>query len=193
MIAIVGVLERIRKKLFLFLLLLSCIIFLHRFSRFKDETEVDVNSKTFLFENCSCNRTVFDIEENKTNSVKFSQTTCGREAFEKGSNQKASLSTGTVHLKLTRLENISLGSRRNMGGEISEKLDEVFFFIFFFSQYLLQKSEMMTKNYNQIFRWFISLCIIISLVLLCVRYQPGINFIIIINILKSSQEREGPC
>ena len=112
MIAIVGVLERIRKKLFLFLLFLSCIIFLHRFSRFKDETEVDVNSKTFLFENCSCNRTVFDIEENKTNSVKFSQTTCGREAFEKGSNQKASLSTGTVHLKLTRLENISLGSRR---------------------------------------------------------------------------------
>ena len=111
---------------------LSCIIFLHRFSRFKDETEVDVNSKTFLFENCSCNRTVFDIEENKTNSVKFSQTTCGREAFQKGSNQKASLSTGTVHLKLTRLENISLGSRRNMGGEISEKLDEVFFYIFFF-------------------------------------------------------------
>ena len=103
---------RIRQKLFLFLLLLSCIIFLHRFSRFKDETEVDVNSKTFLFENCSCNRTVFDIEENKTNSVKFSQTTCGREAFQKGSNQKASLSTGTVHLKLTRLENISLGSRR---------------------------------------------------------------------------------
>ena len=88
MIAIVEVLERIRKKTVSFSPPLSCIIFIHRFSRFKDETEVDVNSKTFLFENCSCNRTLFDIEENKTNSVKFSQTTCGREAFQRGSNQK---------------------------------------------------------------------------------------------------------
>ena len=64
---------------------------------------------------------------------------------------------------------------------------------FFFSQYFLQKSEIMTKNYTQIFRWFLSLYVIISLVLLCVRYHPGINFVIFINILKSSKEREGPC
>ena len=50
MIAIVEVLERIRKKTVSFSPPLSCIIFLHRFSRFKDETEVDVNTQEDLRE-----------------------------------------------------------------------------------------------------------------------------------------------
>ena len=36
--------------------------------------------------NCNCSRTLFDIEE--TNSVQFSDTTCGQDAFQRGSNQK---------------------------------------------------------------------------------------------------------
>ena len=39
--------------------------------------------------NCNCSRTLFDIEE--TNSVQFSDTTCGREAFQRGSNQKVAV------------------------------------------------------------------------------------------------------
>ena len=36
--------------------------------------------------NCNCNRTLSNVE--KRNSVHFSDTTCGPEAFQRGSNQK---------------------------------------------------------------------------------------------------------
>ena len=36
--------------------------------------------------NCNCSRTLFHVEE--TNSVQFSDTTCGQDAFQRGSNQK---------------------------------------------------------------------------------------------------------
>ena len=93
MVAMIRVLERIGQKIFLPLLLLSCLPFLynmrnaeHRMSTF----EVSVNSGTFLLEHCSCDRTLFDgeEEENKNKSFKFSDTTCGRDAFRRGSNQK---------------------------------------------------------------------------------------------------------
>ena len=61
----VRILKTIRKRMFLLLLILSTIlysIFLHKISRFEDETEADVNSKTFLMEDSSHNRTLFDIE-----------------------------------------------------------------------------------------------------------------------------------
>ena len=61
----VKILKTIRKKLFFLFLILSTIlysIFLHKISRFEDETEADVNSKTFLMEDSSHNRTLFDIE-----------------------------------------------------------------------------------------------------------------------------------
>ena len=60
----VKILKTIRKKLFFLFLILSTIlysIFLHKISRF-EETEGDVNSKTFLMEDSSHNRTLFDIE-----------------------------------------------------------------------------------------------------------------------------------
>ena len=36
--------------------------------------------------NCKCNRTLINVEKN--NSVQFSNTTCGWEAYKRGSNQK---------------------------------------------------------------------------------------------------------
>ena len=91
MVAMIRVLERIRQKIFLPLLLLSCLPFLynmrkaeHRMSTFA----VSVKSKTFLLEHCSCDRTLFDGEEEQNNSIKFSGTTCGWDAFRRGSNQK---------------------------------------------------------------------------------------------------------
>ena len=38
--------------------------------------------------NCKCSRTLSNVEENQNNPVQFSDTTCGREAFQRGSNQK---------------------------------------------------------------------------------------------------------
>ena len=86
--------ERIRKTLFFFLLF-SFFTFLCRMRNrnkenggFEDETEADVNSRTFLLEHCSCRRTLLDVKENRNNSVQFSDTTCGRDAFRRGANQK---------------------------------------------------------------------------------------------------------
>ena len=38
--------------------------------------------------NCKCSRTLSNVGENQNNPVQFSDTTCGREAFQRGSNQK---------------------------------------------------------------------------------------------------------
>ena len=77
-----------------FLLLLSFFTFLYimrtteqKLSRFEEETENE-NSETFQLEHCSCSRTLFDVKENQNNSAHFSDTTCGRDAFQRGSNQK---------------------------------------------------------------------------------------------------------
>ena len=40
---------------------------------------------------CNCSRTIFNVE--KTNSIKFSDTTCSQEAFQRGSNQKVAAFT----------------------------------------------------------------------------------------------------
>ena len=56
--------------------------------RYEDESEVDVISNTFLLEHCSCSRTLLDLKEDINNSIQFSDTTCGRDAFQRGSNQK---------------------------------------------------------------------------------------------------------
>ena len=89
----IGVLERSRNRtsLFFLLLLLSFFAFLYR-TRSTDhdnsKLEDDVKSKTFLLERCSCSRTLVAGAENENNSVKFSHTTCGQDAFQRGSNQK---------------------------------------------------------------------------------------------------------
>ena len=44
------------------------------------------DSKTFSLLNCNCSRTLFNVETD--NSVQFSQTTCGGDAFQRGANQK---------------------------------------------------------------------------------------------------------
>ena len=44
------------------------------------------DSKSFSLLNCNCSRTLFNVETD--NSVQFSQTTCGGDAFQRGSNQK---------------------------------------------------------------------------------------------------------
>ena len=86
-----GVFEGISKKIFLSFLLLSFLTFLYRMR--KTEIRIsrvgeNVKSKTFLLEHCSCRRTLLNIEENTNNSAQFSETTCGRDAFQRGSNQK---------------------------------------------------------------------------------------------------------
>ena len=95
MIAMIGVFERIRPKIFLSFLLLSCFTFLynkrnteHTISKFEDETEANVNSKTFQLEHCNCSRTLVDVKENTNDSVQFLKTTCSRDAFQRGPNQK---------------------------------------------------------------------------------------------------------
>ena len=45
-----------------------------------------MKSTTILLEHCNCRRTLFNAEE--ITSVQFSDTTCGRDAFQRGSNQK---------------------------------------------------------------------------------------------------------
>ena len=45
-----------------------------------------MKSKTILLEHCNCRRTLFNAEE--ITSVQFSDTTCGQDAFQRGSNQK---------------------------------------------------------------------------------------------------------
>ena len=44
------------------------------------------NYKTFELEHCNCSRTLYNVQED--NSVSFSDTTCGRDAFNRGSHQK---------------------------------------------------------------------------------------------------------
>ena len=56
---------------------------------FKFSDNIDVKSsvkKTIQLEHCNCGRTLFSTEDN--NSVQFSDTTCGRDAHQRGSNQK---------------------------------------------------------------------------------------------------------
>ena len=63
------------------------------YSIFKFYDKIDVKSsvkksKTIPLEHCDCQRTLVNIEENEINSVQFSDTTCGRDAFQRGANQK---------------------------------------------------------------------------------------------------------
>ena len=45
-----------------------------------------MSQETFPLTKCNCSRTLFNVEKN--NSLQFSDTTCGWEAFQRGSNQK---------------------------------------------------------------------------------------------------------
>ena len=45
-------------------------------------------SKTIQLEHCNCRRTLVNIEESEINSVPFSNTTCGWDAFQRGTNQR---------------------------------------------------------------------------------------------------------
>ena len=54
---------------------------------FKFSDKIYVKSSVKL-EHCNCLRTLFNDDENKINSVHFSDTTCGWEAFQRGANQK---------------------------------------------------------------------------------------------------------
>ena len=82
-------------KLISVILLLSLVAFLNItwirnpiFETKKSTVEGEQKFDTFQLANCNCNRTLFNIEQNRNNSVQFSDTTCGWEAFQRGSNQK---------------------------------------------------------------------------------------------------------
>lgn len=79
----------------LIILFLSSVAFLNIsrirnsiFERKKSTVEVEPKSETFQLAQCNCSRTLFDIEQNRNNSVQFSETTCSWDAFRRGSNQK---------------------------------------------------------------------------------------------------------
>ena len=79
----------------LIILFLSSVAFLNIsrirnsiFERKRSAVKAEQKSETFQLAKCNCSRTLFNIEQNRNNSVQFSDTTCGRDAFRRGSNQK---------------------------------------------------------------------------------------------------------
>ena len=50
------------------------------------DLRLEVSQETFPLSSCNCSRTLFNVE--KDNSVQFSDTTCGWDAFQRGANQK---------------------------------------------------------------------------------------------------------
>ena len=70
------------------------ILFVSAFSWIRKsifQSKISVKSVTFPLAKCNCSRTLLTTEQNKDDSVQFSLTTCGRDAFIRGSNQKVAV------------------------------------------------------------------------------------------------------
>ena len=52
------------------------------------ESSEQIRAKTFQLENCDCRRTLTSLQEYDDSPAKFEDTTCGRDAFQRGSRQK---------------------------------------------------------------------------------------------------------